>query len=578
MSIDYIEGTTLSKLLEKSGFLSITEALEITLSILSAVQHAHEQGVVHRDLKPSNIMLRETDGGKYAVMVLDFGIAKVHKSENDETTHELTRTGAIFGSPLCMSPEQAKGQKADHRSDIYSIGCILYEALTGTPPLRGATSLETMVKQITDIPVSLHEASFGRNFPPLLEETVFKALAKNPNERFSSASEFAKQLEDCLGGALSRSAGEQNGPLSNNSMESLATRFFVAFFLLTSLGAIVYGAWSYFKEPSRLSNDRGNQVNDDISRLRTQIADQERNAPEKLPGQVQSEKSIFTKAANSDVIVNSLINYSNNRDGNLELSHTPLKESNLAYLASKKNLRTLTLKNCDTDNKLFDYIADLPLQKLTLDFMKLNDQGFAQLHGLSTLSELQMWHANGQMGRDRILSGDGLKNLAKLRHLRKLNLWASAFSNWDLRILPSLKMLESLDLSNKKFDDQAIDWLEQMPNLSELTLSHNNVSVSRIGNMKNLAQLHSLAIVGNYRFDKFAFRSLAENAKSLQSLDLSYTNVTLDEIEPLFSMKGLRDLNLTNCKNLSERDVRKVVAQLPNCDTTSDFDQKLQQR
>src|SRR6185369_1510587 len=107
--------------------------------------YAHARGIVHRDLKPSNIMLVDTETEKDIVKIVDFGIAKLVQNESE--TQSLTRTGEIFGSPLYMSPEQCLSKPLDARSDIYSMGCLMYELLTGNPPLKGETILETLFQQ-----------------------------------------------------------------------------------------------------------------------------------------------------------------------------------------------------------------------------------------------------------------------------------------------------------------------------------------------------------------------------------------------------------------------------------------------
>jgi serine/threonine protein kinase len=185
--MDFLEGQTLSKYLKLHARLSVEEALAIFIPVAFALGYAHSEGVIHRDIKPSNIVLTTQDN-KMVPKVVDFGIAKVDQAE------DLTRTGEVFGTPLYMSPEQCSGIKVDHRTDIYALGCVLYEALTGTPPLRGASALETMMQHSTVAPPSLKEASLGLDFPPDLETIIDKMLAKDPDQRYQDILRAADDL------------------------------------------------------------------------------------------------------------------------------------------------------------------------------------------------------------------------------------------------------------------------------------------------------------------------------------------------------------------------------------------------
>ncbi len=190
--MEYVEGVTLSSL-PKSQRLDWKRARNIFTQACDALDHAHKRGVVHRDIKPSNIMLIKSDQDPDFVKILDFGIAKLLACENEAL--RLTQTGEIFGSPLYMSPEQCTAQKVDQRSDIYSLGCVLYESLTGKPPLSGANIYETIFKHTSEMPASLRVHRPHLEHLSEFEAVVLKAMAKNPAERFQSMGEFKSALE-----------------------------------------------------------------------------------------------------------------------------------------------------------------------------------------------------------------------------------------------------------------------------------------------------------------------------------------------------------------------------------------------
>ena len=197
-AMEYIDGITLAQYLKQSGPLSLAMVAPIFSQIAEGLDYAHKHAVIHRDIKPGNIML--VNGTEYgapgSVRIVDFGIAKTAMQGGIGEIQALTQTGEVFGSPLYMSPEQCSGGAIDYRTDIYSLGCTLFEALTGTPPHVGANQLRTMMLHTTEGAPSLTEASLGREFPSGLNELVQKMLAKSPEDRYQNLWTMSKQLND----------------------------------------------------------------------------------------------------------------------------------------------------------------------------------------------------------------------------------------------------------------------------------------------------------------------------------------------------------------------------------------------
>lgn len=190
MTMEYIAGSSLSQLLDKKSKLDLRLALSFMDQICEALKHAHENGIVHRDLKPSNIMLVTGLDGKITAKIVDFGIAKV-VAENSENSLNLTKTGELIGSPLYMSPEQCRGQKIDHRSDIYSVGCVFYEMLVGMPPIVGKQVTDTILAHIQKPPNPFPD---GVEVPENVKEAIYKALEKEPDSRHQSMQDFKRSI------------------------------------------------------------------------------------------------------------------------------------------------------------------------------------------------------------------------------------------------------------------------------------------------------------------------------------------------------------------------------------------------
>lgn len=236
--MDYVEGDNLSALIEGQGHLPWTSCLEFAIQICSALQHAHEMGVVHRDLKPNNILVTRTKYGEEQIKIVDFGIAKLHSKQSP--SQSVTKTGEIFGSPLYMSPEQCAGREADGRSDIYSLGCLIYEALCGSPPFVGENSVSTMFKHLNEKPGAIKE-SVREPIPSALTNIVYRALAKDPADRYQSMAEMQRDLELVKsGGEKDLKAQKQVSPwFSRKRLYIYACAFFFSVWLGATLAVCV---------------------------------------------------------------------------------------------------------------------------------------------------------------------------------------------------------------------------------------------------------------------------------------------------------------------------------------------------
>ena len=188
--MEYVDGSTLRDLLHSGRKLLPERTLEITGGVLQALDYSHRNGIVHRDIKPANVML--TRGG--AVKVMDFGIARAM----GDAGMTMTQTAAVIGTAQYLSPEQAKGEQVDARSDLYSTGCLLYELLTGRPPFIGDSPVAVAYQHVRE--QAQPPSYYDPELPPVVDAIVMKSLAKHPDERYQSADEMRADLERALDG------------------------------------------------------------------------------------------------------------------------------------------------------------------------------------------------------------------------------------------------------------------------------------------------------------------------------------------------------------------------------------------
>jgi beta-lactam-binding protein with PASTA domain/predicted Ser/Thr protein kinase len=192
IAMEYLEGRSLKERIVEDGPLPIRDAIEVTRQILRAIGFAHRRGIVHRDIKPHNVLLVQDGPGDERFKVTDFGISRT-------TASQMTEAGSIVGTAQYLSPEQARGAPVDQRSDVYSVGIVLYELLTGMLPFTGETPLEIAMKHLSEVPKPPSE--LRPDVPPDLDMVVLRALAKDPADRFESAEEMERELARVAGGS-----------------------------------------------------------------------------------------------------------------------------------------------------------------------------------------------------------------------------------------------------------------------------------------------------------------------------------------------------------------------------------------
>jgi serine/threonine protein kinase len=181
--MEFVDGTDLSEIIKSEGHLTVARSVNIFMQLCYVLRKAHETGLVHRDIKPSNILVCRDENREEVVKLTDFGIAKPPRSER-AMNPALTHTGSILGSPAYMSPEQAMGESVDERSDIYSLGCVMYETLTGRSPFAADTPVKSIIKHIEQSAEPFEIEFKHLEIPRALEETVLKCLYKKPARRF----------------------------------------------------------------------------------------------------------------------------------------------------------------------------------------------------------------------------------------------------------------------------------------------------------------------------------------------------------------------------------------------------------
>lgn len=570
--MDYLEGQDLAVRIAQTGGLSVNEAIDLFLQVSDGLAHAHKHGVVHRDLKPSNIMLCSNDHGELVPKIVDFGLAKVVAGdgavEPAATGPALTRTGDVLGSPPYMSPEQCKGLALDARTDIYSLGCLMFEALTGRPPFSAASTMALVFKHMEESPPSLASAKPGIAFPSGLQSVVSKCLEKRRVDRYQTMEELQRALEAVRRGEHVTSP-RQKRMLMIAGATVCGVALLAAFFFLypqpqpqtrnpttvvkqqfddetIRVGITAYYSHNYqlFKCDRTFCTDQWMPIVAENKYLKglvlsgTSVTDDGIKAFDKTKAQIE------------------LINLDNMQsigdDAMKVLSRFPLREvhiqqtdagdQGMQYLASGRSGETIDdmqiARLCITV-KGMESIARMKHLK-TLDLTQSPNFAPAWMDTLAKMTWLKDLDLEGNP------VGTGLSKIGPMVGLENLRMRSIAGTDDFLRYLPPMPRLKSIDLNaadspakdeERRFTAEDLDALAKQPSLEYLDLARCKFDP------RDLVRLRA--------------------SKTLSQLMLDGTDATVGSIMKLKGMPSLKFINVQNCRNIRDKAIELRTAMAP---------------
>lgn len=408
--MDYIVGRSLSEVIDKEGKLEPSRALNLFKQTCEGLSHAHANGVLHRDLKPSNLLVTG-EGQTERIKIVDFGIAKVLSPDGDEG-NKLTSTGEVFGSPLYMSPEQCMGQEINGRSDIYSMGCLMYEALTGRPPHIGSNPLETIFKQANE---EAEPFAAGLKHPAAdqISRMVLRALEKDPAHRYQSADELLADIQRVLAGhEVTASTKPRPKPVIAGSICALIV-------LTISLWAL--------------------KANIDFA--------------DSASKKKQKDELLMKLAAAPDA-------------SKINLAYADLDDDQCKLLAASKNVWFLNIRGNPkiTTRGITHFVADPLIEELLLDGTSVDNSVIAEAQKLPRLHRFTVGNT--------AITSDCFPQLANITLLRELWLNDLGLNDDDISKLPKLENLRVLKLDdNPQITDKGFSMvMAKCPNLNWLTI------------------------------------------------------------------------------------------------------------
>lgn len=505
--MEFLEGETLFEILARKGHLSAKESMEIFLQICRGLEHAHKHGIVHRDLKPSNIMVVSGDSGKQVVKILDFGLAQLENVEQ-----KVTAVNTTVGSPNYMSPEQVCAFEIDSRSDIYSLGCLVFEMLTGELPLKGQSPIETMTMQRDLAPPLISEIKKDSEFPASLVSLIDRCLAKLPQDRPQSAKLLTEEIEsiqeEIFRAGFSKSKSEPEK--IDDFQTAISSRKFVT--AIASAIAICFIVAFFYYQNFEFQNRK--------DRVRSRLLD-------------QSDKTPATLKTLAPVV---------------ETSQNFAKEQVFTLTTSASNLTTCVFAPSAVDDDL-KKIAQKSVQRIVL-----KNCPFIKGTGLKYLSALPIKELN--------LNGTNIDDLAlehisKIKSLEILSLGSDSLSNKSVALLTRLPNLRFIELRSKKIDDDCVLELSKIRLLQGVSLCNTSCSADIGVELAKLPLVKSISLEGNSAISAESIRALAK--AKIQQLNLSHIPIAKEQWQAMKNLKQLFRLDVTNSQS-SPVQIKEIVA------------------
>jgi len=511
MVMEFISGRSLDSILSDHGKLRPHHAIDVAMQISEALKHAHSAGIIHRDVKPANVIL--SDASDSAVKLVDFGLAKLENSLHENQFQ--TKTGAIIGSPPYMSPEQLRSEKLDARTDIYALGCVLFEMLTGTSPFLGDNALETASKHLNDKIPFLPETIEPPDLRDELDSVIMRCLAKDRAERFESA----KELTESLGIAHELSVVSLENKHDYDTTGSSSGQTINAKLVLTVIAAIglVAAAVAWFTRSTALlqpPQTTGITPKSEHMMLTSglnwlykpehrSVSGMEDTSDENFQELGDFKQLIEIDSEASAFVTGTGFKYVQNRPiETVKIRSAGLTSEGVSEMLKLPKLTNLTLGTAKMlPLSTFRQLRESRLKRLRFMSTPIPDRGFVLICSIPQLYYLNLGD------RPKNAPKTDWSQLAKLRNtLGFLCIERYDFTNNDIKHLRELTRLSTLNLIDLGLNDDNFEILN-LPNVERLSLEKNNITDKTLKKIaSHFKSLEHLNIAGDSKVTKETVR------------------------------------------------------------------------
>ncbi|MCA9804660.1 MAG: serine/threonine protein kinase [Cyanobacteria bacterium HKST-UBA02] len=511
MILELIDGQDLKSILSRRE-LTTDETIEILIQVAEALDHAHQNDLVHRDIKPANIMVCDRDN-ELSVKIIDFGIARIL----DESDREqgLTTTNALIGSPSYMSPEQARGLPVDNRSDLYSLGCVFFESLTGKKPFQADSTLELIRMHAEDAPPALQDFLPDEPLTKNLQAILDRLLAKDPGARYQSAAELVTYLEQ-----LRTQPGEspaQEVQVADDQQTAAELPASVRrTIIIAGTAALILSAIAILSIYSRVSKDKP------VKESTITVFDMWSGAPETVDGVMQK--------------------------GDIQLTVPNIRQQ----VASSKH-RRLNVNRLGMSRNAWKDLPSLGARELSFESCNLTRSQLETLSRCKTIKVLKIKFCPA------LENDENLAFLKDMTSLKSLDLSENGFTGEGLRYVKGLPVLEQINLHNcPNLTASGLKHLASCPSLIIFELKHTGLSEESFKAALLTPRLQKIEL-SHCSFPAGFCHLFKESpcARTLHTLSLKHTDISDADLEEVGKLPALVNLDVQDCPNLSEAELEK---------------------
>ncbi|MGD9679575.1 MAG: protein kinase [Candidatus Obscuribacterales bacterium] len=530
MVLEFVDGVSLASHLDSGEKLSAEQILDVIEQICDALSYTHAHGVIHRDLKPANIILDRSDKGRIRIKVIDFGLARI--DDLYESRQDMTRTGVIVGSPPYMSPEQVRGEAIDGRTDIYSLGCMLYELVSGQPPFRGKAAINTIVMHVSDAPPPLKYLDPVWEMLPDIERIIMKCLAKDPLERYQNARQLKEELS-----WLRRTLEDERSGMRMDARTLALTQYFVRH---SRSSPVLTGVVCTVLAVTLIAGAIG------ITRVVLDALDKE---PDNKAG-VSTGQDYLYKQIDSR-------SWTATKEPYAYWIGPEALDADFKKLAKIGKVKRFSVQGSTfVTGKGIKYITGLPIQNAALYCPGLTDEGLEHLSKLKSIDTLTLVDVSRVTSR-------GLAYLTDLPDLESFEMKSSIMPEGGLKVISGWRSLRSLslhDTSNVDFAD--LQLLGELPRLFKLELKGTGIKDSDIPALLSLEHITALSISG----ENLSAQSIKRlNKFNLYQFRLAKSSIKDSDLKAFEKFKRVTLIDIRGCPQITREGLARLKKKLPDC-------------
>lgn len=593
MAMEFIDGMSLFDYINQNSPLEIDQAVELFTLICRGLSHAHQKGIYHRDIKSSNLLVNVNHKNKFDVRLIDFGVATFQVKEDKEES-KGSNTSNIVGSPAYMAPDLALGKIYDQRSEIYGLGCTIFEALTGRTPFLGETAIDTLRQHAEDPPPALSDVVENTVFPEEIEELVKKCLSKSPDDRYQSVDELKETLISMQSAPTEELAKEEQPKSIEWTQLKGITDIPKSMLLIIGVAALAIGIGVSLMTVKETKKPHKNVIEKDLPltnltdlvgsavsahfsedklesglnrlRGRGEITDTDlvkikdrKDVEELLIYSVNLPDDGITNKGVTDIGIKNIVNLPIKK---LVLRGVNVTDDSIDSIAKIKTLVYLDITNTKITNKgLKEIESKLNLLEFKLGGKNVDGKSLSTVGNMKNLRELELYHV-------RNVPKGNFAPLAKLRNLNKFDINVSKIEPGSLKFLARTKV-KHLVVSNTTLGTEDTRTISRLPLLS-LKLLRYKINPRDFRYFSKINSLKDLDLTKCYLNDtdlKYVGRM-----KNLRTLILRNNLITQKGLQHLKGLKSLKLLDVRRCPGLKDTNSKKLASLLPGCQILTAFE------